>query len=305
MAKQDMIYKHAKSESFMSKFLNFIFKLIGAKNILGKRLSDLENFKNEPEAITKSVKRSCIIKEETFEERILWTFSPKNGKSDKVIFYIHGGGYVLNISSVQWNYLAKIVAETKVTIMVTNYPLAPKSNVEEAYDYMHKLYKIFLDRYNGKEVLFLADSAGAGLAISFAQHLNEVNLPQPKKIILSSPWLDVSLTNPDIQNVIPKDNALEINSLKKAGKLWAGKLDVKDPKVSPIYGRFDNIAKISIFIGTAEIFVSDARKLVKKLKKENISFNYYEYPKMLHCWLLLPLPESKVALSQIMKLINE
>ena len=94
-------------------------------------------------------------------------------------------------------------------------------------------------------------------------------------------------------------------SLQKAGKLWAGTLDVKDPKVSPIYGRFENIAKISMFMGTSEIFISDARKLVDRLQKENIPFDYYEYPNMLHCWLLLPLPESKVALSQIMNIIND
>ncbi len=305
MKQQDMIYKHEKSASFKSKLLNFIFKLIGVKNILGKQLSDLDKFKNEPEATSKSVKRNCNIKEETFGNRILWTLSPKTNTSDKVIFYIHGGGYVLNMSSMQWNYLAKVVEETKATVMVTNYPLAPQSNAVEAYHYLHKLYKVFLSRFEGKEVLFLADSAGAGLAIAFAQYLNEENLPQPKKIILLSPWLDVSLTNPDIQNKIPKDNALEIKSLQKAGKLWAGELDVKDPKVSPIYGRFDNIAPISMFMGSAEIFISDARKLVERLKKENISFNYYEYPKMLHCWILLPLPESKVALSQIMKLIKD
>ncbi|MEL7006237.1 MAG: alpha/beta hydrolase, partial [Bacteroidota bacterium] len=206
---------------------------------------------------------------------------------------------------LQWNYLAKVVEETQATIMVPDYPLAPQSNAEEAYEYLHNLYKIFLDRYAGKEVIILGDSAGAGLAIAFAQYLNEVNLPQPEKIILSSPWLDVSLTNPDIRNVIPKDNALEINSLQTAGRLWAGRLDIKDPKVSPIYGRFNNIAKISMFAGTAEMFISDARKLVEKLKKENIPFNYYEYPNMIHCWLLLPMPESKVALSQIMTLINE
>lgn len=300
-----MIYKHQESESFMSKVLNSIFKLMGAKNILGKRLADLEKFKNEPDAITKSAKRTCDIKEETFGERTLWTLSPKNGKSNKAIFYIHGGGYVLNMSSMLWNYLAKVVDETKATIMVTNYPLAPQSNAEKAYNYLHELYRTFLGRYEGKEVVFLADSAGAGLAISFAQYLNEVNLPQPKKIILSSPWLDVSLTNPDIQSVAPKDNALEVTSLQKAGKLWAGKLNVKDPKISPIYGDFDNIAKISMFMGTSEIFVPDARKLVERLKKENIPFNYYEFPKMPHCWILLPLPEAKVALSQIMKLINE
>lgn len=43
-----MIYTHDKSESFMSKFLNLIFKIIGAKNILGKKLQDIDNLKNEP-----------------------------------------------------------------------------------------------------------------------------------------------------------------------------------------------------------------------------------------------------------------
>ena len=305
MAQEKVIYQHAKSRSFMARLLNFAFKLIGAKKQLGKQLSDLENFKNEPAALTKSVKRVCHIQEETFHDRILWTLSPKNAKSEKAIFYIHGGGYVLNMAGMQWNYLAKVVEGSKATVMVTNYPLAPQSNAVEAYEYLHKLYEIFLDRYEGKEVLFLADSAGGGLAIGFAQYLNEVNLPQPKKIILSSPWLDVSLTNPDIQHVIPKDHALEITSLQKAGKLWAGKLKLTDPKVSPVLGRFDQIARISMFMGTSEIFVSDARKLVAKLEKENIPFDYYEYPGMFHCWLLLPIPEGKVALSQLIQLIND
>ena len=67
MTQKGMIYKHAESESLMSKLLNFAFKLMGAKNILGKKLSDLENFKNEPDTITKSVKRICEIKEETLD----------------------------------------------------------------------------------------------------------------------------------------------------------------------------------------------------------------------------------------------
>lgn len=304
MAQQSIIYKHQKSESLVSKILNLIFRISGLAKMLGKQLSNLDKLKNDPAPITKAVKKSCNIKEESFRGRKLWTLSPKEGSSQTTIFYIHGGGYVFNMAAVQWNYLAKVVTETKTTIMVTNYPLAPQSNVEEAFTYLHDLYKTFLDRNKGKEILFLGDSAGAGLAISFAQYLNEVDLPQPKKIILSSPWLDVSMTNPDIKNVIPKDRVLEITSLQKAGKMWAGKLDTKDPKVSPIYGRFDNIAKISMFMGTAEIFVSDARKLVEKLQAKKVPIDYYEYPKMFHCWLLAPMPEGKVALKQIFELIN-
>ncbi|MEL7006953.1 MAG: hypothetical protein AAFN93_30205, partial [Bacteroidota bacterium] len=96
MTQQSMVYTHAKSASFMSKLLDFVFKLIGAKNVLGRQLADLENVKNDPSPPTKSVKQTCNILEETFEERILWTLSPKNTNSEKAIFYIHGGGYVVN-----------------------------------------------------------------------------------------------------------------------------------------------------------------------------------------------------------------
>lgn len=302
MAQQD-IYIHPKSESFLSKTIKFVASAAGASKNLGKQLAK-ENLKNDAAPISKAARQKCAVKEETFRGEKLWTLSPKEGPSKKSIFYIHGGGYVLNMSGMQWNYLAQIVATTKSTIMVANYPLAPQSNAQEAFDYLQELYPIFLEREKGKEVLFLGDSAGAGLTISFAQHLNEIELPQPTKIILSSPWLDVSLTNPDIKNVIPKDKVLEITSLQKAGKIWAGKWDTKDPRVSPIYGRFDNIAKIYMFMGTAEIFVSDAKKLVKKLQEEKVPIAYYEYPKMLHCWLLIPMPEAKVAMNQIMTIVE-
>jgi len=305
MAASSLEYIHPKSQSFLSRLIKTFLVVARQKGHLGRQLSDLEKFKNDPAPVPKSVQKTCTVKEESFAGRVLWTLGPKEGTSPKAIFYIHGGGYVFNMAGIQWNYLAKVVKETQATIMVTNYPLAPQSNVEAALAYLTELYPVFLNRYKGNEVFFLADSAGGGLAISFAQHCTEIDLPQPQEIILSSPWLDVSMTNPDIQSVIPKDKALEITSLQKAGKLFAGDLDTKDPKVSPIYGRFDNIARISMFMGTAELFVSDARKLVARLKRENIHFNYYEYPKMIHCWLLIGMPEGKVAFGQIIDLIKQ
>ncbi len=307
MSKPPEIYNHSKSESLMSRVLKLFFTLGRINQTLGRQLSNLDDFDNDPAPVPASVKNKIDVVEESFEGRTVWTLTPKGSPSNKAIFYIHGGAYVLNMVSMQWTYLAKIVTETNATIMVMDYPLAPQNHAEEAYSYLHSLYERFVDTYKSRDILFLADSAGAGLAIAFAQYLNEVGLLQPKRLILSSPWLDISLTNPDIANFIKDDKVLDVSSLQKAGKLFAGNINTKDPKVSPIYGRFDNIGRISMFMGTGEIFVADARALVKRLQEENIGFDYYEYPKMVHCWLLLPIPtpEANVALNQIVDLIKQ
>lgn len=305
MTAQSIYYVHTKSESLYSRLLKTLFVVIRARKFLGKQLAKPDKIKNEAAPVPKSVRKKIRVKEEEFRGRTLWTLSPKKATSNKAIFYVHGGAYIFNMSSLLWNYLAKIVEKTGVSLTVANYPLAPQSDAGAAYTYLHKLYETFLSRSRGKEILFLGDSAGGGLAISFAQYLNEIDLPQPRQIILSSPWLDVSLTNPAIKDSIPDDKVLEIKGLQKAGKMFAGKLDTRDPKVSPIYGDFDSIGKLSIFMGTGEIFVPDSRKLVARLQKENIPFNYFEYPKMIHCWLLMGMPEAKVALNQMINIINE
>lgn len=305
ISQQSKIYNHSKAESLMSRVIKLFFTLSRANQNLGRQLSNLDDFVNDPAPVPKSVRNKIDVLEGSFEGRPVWTLTPKGSPSNKAIFYIHGGAYVFNMIQMLWTYLAKIVTETNATIMVMDYPLAPQSHAEEAYSYLHNLYERFVETHKSRDILFLADSAGAGLAISFAQYLNEVELPQPQRLILSSPWLDISLTNPDIANFIQDDKVLEVSGLQKAGKLFAGNMDAKDPRVSPIYGRFDNIGRISMFMGTSEFFVADARALVKRLQKENIGFDYYEYPKMFHCWLLLPMPEANVALNQIYDLIRQ
>jgi acetyl esterase/lipase len=62
---------------------------------------------------------------------------------------------------------------------------------------------------------------------------------------------------------------------------------------------------MSLFIGTHDILIADCQKLKKELESQNISLNYYEYPKLFHDWVMLVrLRESKDALTKMAELIN-
>ncbi|WP_434751036.1 alpha/beta hydrolase fold domain-containing protein [Paenibacillus amylolyticus] len=64
--------------------------------------------------------------------------------------------------------------------------------------------------------------AGGGLSLALAQYLLEQGLPQPKDIILLSPWLDITLNNPQVLAMIDKEPMLNWEMLVEAGKRYAG-----------------------------------------------------------------------------------
>ena len=149
------------------------------------------------------------------------------------------------------------------------------------------------------------ESAGGGLALGFAMWLREHEKSQPEQLILLAPWLDVTMVNPNLSIIDKDDKILGIKGLQLAGKSYAGNLNTKDYRVSPIYGKFNDLAKISIFVGTHDLLCADSRLLKDKMRKNNTIFKYYEYPKMFHVWILVKkLKEANVAIEQIVNLIT-
>ena len=116
-----------------------------------------------------------------------------------------------------------------------------------------------------------------------------------------SSWLDVTLEDPRIKAIDPKDPILNIDALKKAGKLYQGALDLKDPKLSPLYGDLKNLPPVTVFSGTHDLLYPDTLRLIEALDG-NIKTHIYE--EMIHVWMLFNLPESKKALEAVVDTIN-
>jgi acetyl esterase/lipase len=85
-----------------------------------------------------------------------------------------------------------------------------------------KLYKQMMQTNEAENMILMGDSAGGGFALALAQRLRDEHLPQPGKIILLSPWLDITLTNECIKSIDRIDPFLGIEGLLEAGKQYAG-----------------------------------------------------------------------------------
>jgi len=185
--------------------------------------------------------------------------TPHSGSTGTQLVYLHGGAYVFPLGSAHWKLIETLVAQTGATVTVPKYGLAPEYRADAAYELLDAIY----DRLTGP-VFLVGDSAGGGLALGFAMRLRDTGRPAPAGVILISPWLDITMTNPGIAAIAPRDPILAVPGLVEAGRWWAGARDTRDPLVSPALGSVGNLPPLHFYQGGRDILAPDAIAFAKK-----------------------------------------
>lgn len=245
-------------------------------------------FKGEVRSIVpKKIKEKYKFKVKELNKRRVFIISPIEDKDiNKIILYLHGGSYVGALNNEHWNFLSDIVDDTGAIIIVPDYPLTPKYNYKNVFDMIEPLYKSILEKKEDKNFILMGDSAGGGLALALTEKLGEKNIELPNKTILLSPWLDVTLKNPEISKIEPNDPVLNKLALIISGEHYAGKDGKNSYLVNPINGPLDKLKDVTLFTGTYDILNADAKLLFQKAKENNLNINMKEYEKAVHIWML-------------------
>ncbi len=236
------------------------------------------------------------ITESDYDGMQYFTIVPKDGVESRVkITYLHGGSYFAPPNILHWDMLLKLGEMCAAEVTAPLYPRAPLRTCSAAYDELEG----FLRKIR-PEVL-MGDSAGGGLALGLAQTMGE---EAPRKLILLSPWLDAALDNPGIPEYEPLDVILGSYGLRRMGKVWAGSLDIRDPRVSPIYGDFSAVDDLTMLIGTHELFYPDVMKLAAVLEQQGRPCRVIVGEGMSHVWPCYPMKEGRETLVRIAELIS-
>lgn len=234
------------------------------------------------------------ISEEEVENRPVYTITPKNGVTNElVIMYVHGGSYVGNLEKEHWKTCSDIINQLGCTIIVPDYPLTPKYNYKDTISMMETLYKQLIEKIDPSNFIVMGDSAGGGLSLALLEKVGEENIQMPNQTILISPWLDVRLNNPEIEEVELNDPELNKSALKIAGENYAGKDGIDSYLVNPIDGPLDKLKNVSIFTGTNDILNPDIKILQERAKEVGTEITVYETEGATHVWLLYKYKDEK------------
>ena len=236
------------------------------------------------------------------------TIEPRGGARPGAphLFYLHGGGYVMDIAAVHWDTVADLCERLGASATVPVYPLAPENKAPEVLAAMHSLYLELAARHGAQNITVMGDSAGGGMSLALAQMLKADGGPMPGSLVLYSPWLDATATAEGQRAIERRDRMLAVSGLEACGAMYSGDLARDDPRVSPLFGDLEGLSPIAIFSGTSDILIVDGRRLAKRLDEPGMPEHvYYEYKDMFHVWMLLPVPEAKQARSQTVDFIRE
>jgi acetyl esterase/lipase len=232
------------------------------------------------------------------------TLQPKINSTQTHILFFHGGAYLLEGSSMHWNVIKKVVEKSNCKVSYIDYPLAPEFTYRDTFEMVQQSFESLIKKFPNDKFIFMGDSAGGGLALAFAQKLVKENAPfQSVKNILFSPWLDLSMQNPEIRKQEVFDKLLPLQGLMEAGRKYAGDDDLSNFLLSPINGDFAGIGQTIVFYGTHELFYADCKKLQDKTKNFP-NFIFHEFPEMQHDWVIYPLPEATEALNMAIEFIK-
>ncbi|WP_167855326.1 alpha/beta hydrolase [Hymenobacter wooponensis] len=242
--------------------------------------------KRGPDAlIPRSLRRRCHIRQTTVQGQLVFTLTPQQGASSRELVYIHGGGFIHPLVSAHWSIIKQLIRQTGATITVPIYGLTPAHHVTECYTFLDEVYQQAVTRAGNKPVYLAGDSAGGNLSLGLAIRCRDQGQRLPTAVFLFSPALDLTLTNPEINALLPLDPMLDVPGLKWCFAQWAGGLPLTNPLLSPLYDSLVGLPPIYLYQGGYDILAADARTFAAKAKSVGAPAEVQFYPDGFHVFV--------------------
>jgi acetyl esterase/lipase len=198
----------------------------------------------------------------------LWITPPQLKHKDKVMIFLHGGGWIVNSRKTQLKFQTDVASSLGMRVVSIEYPLVPEHPYPAALNDIVAAYKGIIKEYGAKNTGLFGTSAGGGLALATLLRLKADGLPFPAASAPLSPGADFTASGYSFRRVGLQDPILPPYGGYTAMKAYVGKADPMDPLVSPVFGDYTGMTPLFLLCGTAEIVASDAIRVAARARKQ-------------------------------------
>lgn len=220
---------------------------------------------------------------------------PDNAIPARTILYLHGGGYVFGSPRTHRPITYSLALTAKAPVFSLDYRMAPEHSCPAAIEDALAAWNWLLGLGTRPEEIFVGgDSAGGGLALAMMQALRDKGAALPGGAFLFSPWTDLAATGAALEENAESDAMFTADTIRRGGLRYAGSLPLNDPRVSPLYGRFDGLPRMIVFASDSEVLRDDSVRAVEKMRTARVDAEFRVEEGLPHVWpLFKPLmPES-------------
>jgi epsilon-lactone hydrolase len=271
--------------------------------------TSIEKFREDCEkgaARYAKIPKDIQIKKQTIEGIKSEWLIPSGANSEKLILYVHGGGYVSGSCSDHRGFVSKFAQFTGVTNLIFEYRLAPENTFPAALDDSVKIYRKLLSLgYKPENILMAGESAGGGLCLATLLALKEKNIPLPVAAVAISPWTDLTCSGESYKTK-NRYSPAPLNSWNVFSNHYCGNIPANHPLISPLFGDLKGLPPLFINSGVNDELFDDGRNFSLKAKKAGVDVTFRAGENMIHCYpLLAPMfSEATEAMNEIVEFVK-
>jgi epsilon-lactone hydrolase len=215
-----------------------------------------------------------------------WTV-PEGAADDRVLLYVHGGGYVVCSVATHSRLVGHIATAIGCRALNVDYRLAPEHPHPAAVTDSTAAYRWLLDQGIAPEHVAVAgDSAGGGLTVATLVKIRDEGLPQPAAAVALSPWVDLEGIGESMDTNAGRDLMINRDGLKRMADQFLGGADARDPLAAPLYADLTGIAALYVQVGAEETLLSDATRLATNAAIAGVDVRLDVFPEMQHVFQL-------------------
>ena len=232
----------------MNNITKFILKLFSSPKIDMQenylQVRRLQEFIQQPPKDSYRILDRQIYAEDMSHEIPVRIFQPKEKRSDEILLFFHGGGWVLGSIDTYTRDCIRMTDKTGRAVLAVDYSKAPEHPFPAGFDDCFRVAEVLINRpeltglHNAENLVLIGNSAGANLAAAVSLRLRDEGKQLPHKQILINP---VTYWNHDERSPFQSieengyDYGLTNKKLREYMEMYAADEKVRQsPYVSPI-----------------------------------------------------------------------
>jgi monoterpene epsilon-lactone hydrolase len=227
---------------------------------------------------------------------------PIGVKDDRVILYLHGGGYTMGSCNTHRALGVRLALVSQVPVLTIDYRLAPEQPFPAALDDALAAYRWLIEAGRSPHSIALAgDSAGGGLVVATAIAQRDRGAPLPAAMVCMSPWADLAVQGESMVTRAKSDPLISRESSLLHAGLYVAQHDPSLPLISPVYAHLRGLPPLLIQVGDCEVLLSDSVRLAEQARQAGVDTTLEVWDGMWHVFQgYAPfLPEAQQAIDRI------
>jgi monoterpene epsilon-lactone hydrolase len=233
----------------------------------------------------------------------------------RLLIDLHPGGFFGGAGESGTGEAIQMAALAGFKVLEIDYQLLPEHPYPAAMDDAMVVWRETVKRMKPTRVGLFGSSVGGGMVLAMVQRAKAEGLPLPGAVMSATPLTDMSKTGDSyFTNAYVDNTAVSYEaSVTNTARLYPNGLDLKDPRISPVYGDFTGFPPTFFATGTRDLFLSAAVRVQEKLREAGVPTQLVVLEGVSHDQFLLGLnpryapeaPETKLLYADVGKFFDE